>query len=226
MSHLLEARNIVKTFNRKDDQLSVLDNCSLNIDAGESVSISGPSGSGKSTLLNIVSGLDSFDSGELFYNDIEISSWSLDQFAVWRRENIGFVFQFHFLLPDFTAFENILIPSRIANNSANKDSEFAMELLDHLGLADRKNHLPGELSGGEQQRIAIARAFINKPALLLADEPFGNLDAERGEQLTEMLFNLADLNNSSIIIVTHDKKLACRSDRSLNLDLGKLTNSE
>ncbi|MCP4145772.1 MAG: ABC transporter ATP-binding protein [bacterium] len=223
MTYLLEAKNIIKTFDRQDDRLTVLNNCSLGLESGESISITGRSGSGKSTLLNVISGLDNSDSGELIYNGTDITSWTLDQFAIWRRENIGFVFQFHFLLPDFTAYENIMIPSRIANKSAGSDEKFAMELLDHLGLADRKNHLPGELSGGEQQRIAIARAFINKPAILLADEPFGNLDAERGEQLTDMLFNLANMNQSSIIIVTHDKMLAARTDRSLELDSGNLT---
>jgi len=223
MTYLLEAKNIIKTFDRQDDRLVVLNNCSLGLESGESISITGPSGSGKSTLLNVISGLDNSDSGELIFKGTDITSWTLDQFAVWRRENIGFVFQFHFLLPDFTAYENILIPSRIANKSADSDEKFAMELLDHLGLADRKNHLPGELSGGEQQRIAIARAFINKPAILLADEPFGNLDAERGEQLTDMLFNLANINQSSIIIVTHDKILAARTDCALELDSGKLT---
>ncbi len=223
MTYLLEAKDIIKTFDRKDDQLTVLNNCSLGLQSGESISITGSSGSGKSTLLNVISGLDNSDSGELIYNGADITSWTLDQFAVWRRENIGFVFQFHFLLPDFTAYENILIPSRIANKPPGSDEKFAMELLDHLGLADRKNHLPGELSGGEQQRIAIARAFINKPAILLADEPFGNLDAERGEQLADMLFNLASMNQSSIIIVTHDKILAARTDHALELDSGKLT---
>jgi predicted ABC-type transport system involved in lysophospholipase L1 biosynthesis ATPase subunit len=181
------------------------------------VAIVGPSGSGKSTLLNILGGLDSPTSGDVLYAGEILEQHSHQAMTRWRSTGVGFVFQFHFLLPDFTARENLLIPARSRGGATAEDRARADEFLQLTGLSDRADHLPGELSGGEQQRIAVARAFMNRPRIVLADEPFGNLDHEIGARLGDMLFGLREREGTSLVIVTHDPLLAGRADRTLQL---------
>jgi len=206
MPLLLEARNLSKNFPR----------------AG----VTGPSGSGKSTLLNILGGLDSPTGGQVFYKGEALDLDDHGAMSWWRSTGVGFVFQFHFLLPDFTALENLLIPVRGRGQVKSDDRDRALNFLEITGLADRANHLPGELSGGEQQRVAVARAFMNRPRIVLADEPFGNLDREIGTRLGDMLFALREQEGTALVIVTHDARLACRADRNLKLEDGRLVSVE
>jgi predicted ABC-type transport system involved in lysophospholipase L1 biosynthesis ATPase subunit len=193
---------------------------------GRSVSITGPSGSGKSTLLNILGGLDLPTSGEILHRGQPLAFNDHAVLAEWRSSGVGFVFQFHFLLPDFTALENLLLPVRGRRKVTDEDRKRAQEFLEMTGLTDRADHLPGELSGGEQQRIAVARAFMNRPGIVLADEPFGNLDQEIGSRLGDMLFEISRREGTSLVIVTHDRGLAARTDRHLQLQGGSLATAD
>lgn len=195
--------------------LKVLKGVDIHITKGEVVSIVGASGAGKSTLLHILGTLDRMDSGKLTINDVAISSLNDKQLAQFRNQNIGFVFQFHHLLPEFTAVENVCIPAFIAKKSESATRARAKELLTMLGLENRFSHKPSQLSGGEQQRIAVARALINNPAIVLADEPSGNLDSRSAKQLHELFFKLRDDLNQTIVIVTHNNQLAEMADRKL-----------
>jgi predicted ABC-type transport system involved in lysophospholipase L1 biosynthesis ATPase subunit len=217
MTSLLEARNLTKTFPRHGSTVDVLQSCDFNLAAGEAVAIMGPSGSGKSTLLNILGGLDNPTAGEVLFEGRVLEQQSHRAMTRWRSAGVGFVFQFHFLLPDFTARENLLIPARSRGGVTESDRARAAEFLAVTGLTDRADHLPGELSGGEQQRVAVARAFMNRPRIVLADEPFGNLDHEIGQRLGDMLFDLRRREGTSLVIVTHDPRLAQRADRTLRL---------
>jgi len=212
----------VKTFPRAAGVVEVLRGCDFALAEGESVAVTGPSGSGKSTLLNILGGLDVPDSGTVEYRGEPLAYGDHGAMARWRSRGVGFVFQFHFLLPDFTALENLLIPVRALGPVAAADRERARGFLEATGLADRADHKPGELSGGEQQRVAVARAFMNRPRIVLADEPFGNLDREIGARLGEMLFGLARRTEAGLVVVTHDPRLAERTDRALHLQEGRL----
>lgn len=217
MSLLLEARNLHKSFPRAGGTVEVLRGCEFALAPGEAVAVTGPSGVGKSTLLNILGGLDTPTAGEVLNRGIPLVFSDHGAMAQWRSLGVGFVFQFHFLLPDFTALENLLLPVRSQGSVTEADHRRARGFLAIMGLSDRTDHLPGELSGGEQQRVAVARAFMNRPKIVLADEPFGNLDREIGATLADMLFDLRASEGTSLVIVTHDPDLAARADRTLVL---------
>lgn len=226
MPLLLEARNLEKNFPRAGGTVEVLRDCHFALDEREAVAVTGPSGSGKSTLLNILGGLDSPSAGEVLLRGEILDLSNHAAMSRWRSTGVGFVFQFHFLLPDFSALENLLIPVRGRGKVQAEDRRRAEQFLAITGLADRANHLPGELSGGEQQRVAVARAFMNRPRVVLADEPFGNLDREIGTRLGDMLFALREQEGTALVIVTHDNRLAARADRALHLMDGRLEPAE
>jgi lipoprotein-releasing system ATP-binding protein len=206
---MIKAENIVKSYGK----LQVLKGVSVQIGQGEIVSVTGASGAGKSTLLHILSTLDKADSGEVIVDGINTKQLNDRKLAEFRNLKIGFVFQFHHLLPEFTAIENICIPAFIHGKSRKEAELKAQELMDFLNLSDRATHKPSELSGGEQQRVAVARALINQPAVLMADEPSGNLDSENATQLHRLFFDLRDKFRQTIVIVTHNEELASMSDR-------------
>ena len=215
---MIEAKNIHKSYSN----LHVLKGVDLSIKKGEIVSIVGASGAGKSTFLQILGTLDKADQGNIVFNEKDISSFGKKELAKFRNQNIGFVFQFHHLLPEFNALENVCIPGFIANRKKKEVEDFAKDLLNQLGLKDRLNHKPNELSGGEQQRVSVARALINNPLLVLADEPSGNLDSKNAEELHNIFLNLKSEFNQSFIIVTHNEKLAELADRKLVMSDGKI----
>lgn len=219
---MIRANNLKKSY----DKLTVLKGVNLEIQRGEIVSIVGKSGAGKSTLLHILGTLDKPDSGLLEINGTDIGTLSDKALAQFRNQQIGFVFQFHHLLPEFTALENVCLPAYIKQQSERKAQARATELLSNLGLADRLNHKPTELSGGEQQRVAVARAMMNQPAVILADEPSGNLDTETSQQLHELFFQLRDQYQQTFIIVTHNPELAQLSDRTLTMKDGTIIRNQ
>ena len=208
---MIKAKGIEKSFGT----LKVLKGIDFSVTKAEVVSIMGASGAGKSTLLQILGTLSAPDTGSLTIDGTDIRSLSGDALAEFRNRRLGFVFQFHHLLPEFTALENVMIPAFIAGRSRKEAQEAATVLLNELGLAERLNHKPSELSGGEQQRVAIARALINRPAVLFADEPSGNLDSKTKAELHRLFFDLRDKYGQTIVIVTHDPELAAMCDRSL-----------
>jgi lipoprotein-releasing system ATP-binding protein len=213
---LIKAQNIKKSFGK----LEVLKGINLEIPKGKIHSIVGASGAGKTTLLQILGTLSKPDSGEIFFNDINISTFSEKQMATFRNQEIGFVFQFHHLLPEFTALENVCIPAFIAKKSKAEAEKRAKELIKYLGLTDRMEHKPSELSGGEKQRVAVARALVNNPSVVLADEPSGNLDSANRDELHELLFQMRDDFGQTFIIVTHDDNFADRSDKIIHIKDG------
>jgi lipoprotein-releasing system ATP-binding protein len=215
---MIHVKNIHKSF----DTLEVLKGVSLDIAKGEIVSIVGPSGAGKTTLLQLIGTLDKPDSGEIRIDNIDFSTLNERELAGFRNRSIGFIFQFHQLLPEFSALENVMIPALIARSETKKASARAKELLAYLGLSERLEHKPSELSGGEKQRVAVARALINQPSVILADEPSGSLDSKNKEELHKLLFELRDKFGLTIVIVTHDKELALLSDRVIEMKDGKI----
>lgn len=215
-SFMIKVENIHKSYG----SLKVLKGIDLFIEHGEIISIVGASGAGKSTLLHIIGTIDIPEKGSIFINDTNISGLSDKRLSVFRNKEIGFVFQFHHLLPEFTALENICIPSFIAGKGKKEAENEAVKLLDIMGLSDRCSHKPSELSGGEQQRVAVARALINKPSVILADEPSGNLDSKSSIELHELFFQLRDMYKQTFIIVTHNKELADMADRKLEIKDG------
>ena len=215
---MIEIKNITKSFG----QLNVLKGIDLHIGKGEIVSIVGPSGAGKTTLLQIIGTLDKPDSGQVVIDDTDVSRLSGAKLSDFRNKHIGFVFQFHQLLPEFTALENVMIPAFIAGMSKKDARARAEELLEFMGLSDRANHKPSELSGGEKQRVAVARALVNKPAVILADEPSGSLDSKNKEDLHNLFFQLRDHFNQTFVIVTHDEHLAEITDRTIEMRDGML----
>ncbi len=217
---MIEARGIKKSYK----ELAVLKGVDLTIQQGEFISIIGKSGAGKTTLLHILGTLDRADSGSLKINNVEISKLSERQLADFRNQNIGFVFQFHHLLPEFTALENVIMPALIQKKNEKEAQKRASELLDYLGLSDRLTHKPTQLSGGEQQRVAVARALMNQPSVVFADEPSGNLDSKSSQELHQLLFKLRDDFKQTFIIVTHNAELARMSDRQLEMKDGVLVN--
>ncbi len=215
---MIQATNIHKKFGN----LHVLKGVDLSVKRGEVVSIVGKSGAGKSTLLHILGTLDKADTGKLLINGQDVMQLNTKKLALFRNENIGFIFQFHHLLPEFTALENVCIPAFIKGGQPATIRKRATELLDYLGLAERLTHKPSELSGGEQQRVAVARALMNRPAIVFADEPSGNLDSSSSQDLHQLLFNLRKDFQQTFIIVTHNAELAAMSDRRLEMKDGKL----
>ena len=220
MKKVIELQNIKRDFQVGEETVHALRGVSFTINEGEFVTIMGTSGSGKSTLLNTLGCLDTPTSGEYLLDDIPVRTMSKPQRAVLRNRKIGFVFQFHHLLPEFTAVENVMIPALIAGKSEKTAKSEAMSLLDTLGLSQRYSHKPSELSGGEQQRVAIARALVNKPSVLFADEPSGNLDSVTKADLHALFFKLRDEFGQTIVIVTHDPDLAKMCDRTLYMKDG------
>jgi len=215
---ILQANNIHKRYGTLD----VLRGVSLTVNKGEIVSLVGPSGAGKSTLLHIIGTLDKPDSGTVTIEDKNVSNLSADSLAAFRNQRIGFIFQFHHLLPEFTALENICIPAFIAGTSKTKAETRAKELLEMLKLSHRINHKPSELSGGEQQRVAVARALMNDPAIIMADEPSGNLDTNNARDLHQLFFELRDKLQQTFIIVTHNEELANMADRKVIMKDGQI----
>lgn len=217
---MIQTKDITKSFG----SLQVLKGINLTIGEGEIVSIIGPSGAGKTTLLQIMGTLDTPDSGELLINGVDALHLSEKELSAFRNKNIGFVFQFHQLLPEFTALENVMIPALIAKEKRANAEKRAKELLDFLSLKDRMTHKPNELSGGEKQRVAVARALINHPSVILADEPSGSLDSKNKKELHSLFFQLRDELHQTFVIVTHDEQLAADTDRVIHLKDGMIIN--
>ena len=213
---MISLSNITKSFG----SLQVLKGISLHIDKGEIVSIVGPSGAGKTTLLQIMGTLDKPDTGSVVINGTDVTKMKDRELSRFRNLHLGFVFQFHQLLPEFTALENVMIPAMIARKAKKEYEPRAKELLDLLGLSDRMTHKPNELSGGEKQRVAVARALINTPDVILADEPSGSLDSANKSELHQLFFDLRKQYNQTFVIVTHDESLAATTDRTINLKDG------
>ena len=215
---MIEIKGVTKSFG----SLQVLKGIDLRIEKGEIVSIVGPSGAGKTTLLQILGTLDKPDSGSVVVDGIETSTLSTNKLSEFRNIHLGFVFQFHQLLPEFTAIENIMIPAYIAGMKPKEARSRAEELLAFMGLSDRATHKPNELSGGEKQRVAVARALMNNPAVILADEPSGSLDSKNKEELHKLFFELRDKFGQTFVIVTHDETLATLTDRTIHLKDGRI----
>lgn len=215
---MIEIKGITKSFG----SLQVLKGIDLSIGKGEVVSIVGPSGAGKTTLLQIIGTLDKADSGTVMIDGTDVSTLKEKELSAFRNKRIGFVFQFHQLLPEFTALENVMIPALIAGDSASDAKKKAMEILDMLGLKDRSSHKPSELSGGEKQRVAVGRALINHPSVILADEPSGSLDTANKQELHQLFFDLRERLGQTFVIVTHDEGLAKLTDRTIHLLDGRI----
>ena len=212
----------IEHINKSYGQLQVLRDVSVTIDKGEIVSIVGPSGAGKTTLLQIIGTLDAPESGSVRYDGVDVLKLRDRELARFRNRNIGFVFQFHQLLPEFTTAENIAIPALIGGMRQSDAYRRAMELLDFMGLADRSQHKPVQLSGGERQRVAVARALMNSPEVILADEPSGSLDSQNKQELHKLFFRLRDELRQTFVIVTHDESLACDTDRIIHMSDGRI----
>ena len=219
---MIDIKNITKSFGN----LQVLKDINLHINKGEVVSIVGPSGAGKTTLLQIIGTLDKPDSGTICLDGIDVNKLSTRKLSDFRNQHIGFVFQFHQLLPEFTALENVMIPAYIAGKSNSEAKQRALELLEFRGLSDRANHKPAEVSGGEKQRVAVARALVNKPAVILADEPSGSLDSKNKAELHQLFFDLRDKFGQTFVIVTHDEGLAAITDRTIHMKDGEILGDE
>ncbi len=224
-SPILTASNVRKTYQTEQSTLPlvVLDDVSLDVMPKKITSIVGSSGSGKSTLLHILGGLDTPDSGSVSWRNTALSAMKNEELAEFRNKNIGFVFQFHHLLPEFTALENVSMPALIAGSGMEEANDRALDLLERFGVANRSTHRPTQLSGGEQQRVSMARAVMNNPGLILADEPTGNLDDKNTEIILDLLFELKDAYDTSVLLITHEEDIAKRSDHILEIKNGKLS---
>lgn len=216
----IETINLVKNYKTlKSPEVQVLKGINLTINSGETVALTGPSGVGKSTLIHLLGLMDKQTSGTILLDDINVNNLSANQLAKLRKDNIGFIFQFHYLLADFTVLENILIP--VWNNYKQKQKT-AYNLLEMMGLKERANHLPSELSGGEQQRVAMARAFINNPKIIFADEPTGNLDRTTGEKIEKLMFDMCKQFKTTLVVVTHSQELVKLASKQLVMENGKI----
>ena len=220
MSKILKVQNLSKTYKSGDHDLNVLNNVSFEVDKGQSFAIVGPSGSGKTTLLGLCAGLDTTDQGEVWLCGSNLFDLDEDGRALLRNQNVGFVFQDFQLLPTLTALENVVVPLEL--RGVKKAKEQGKELLAKVGLQEREGHYPSQLSGGEQQRVALARAFANRPLILFADEPTGNLDDDTGTRIEDLLFELNKEQGTALVIVTHDLELAKKTDKSIRLRSGKI----
>ena len=220
MESILNLQQVSKTFKSGNRDLTVLDNVSFSVDKGATLSIVGPSGSGKTTLLGLCAGLDRSSSGNVILQNNNLENMNEDQLAAIRNKYIGFIFQNFQLMPTLTAIENVMVPLELRGEK--KVRPRAMELLEKVGIADRSHHYPAQLSGGEQQRVSIARAFSNKPSILFADEPTGNLDAETSEKIVALIFDLNKEAGTTLVLVTHDADLAARTQRIIRLKGGKI----
>ena len=223
MNKILELKNINKTYKGTSETLHILKDLDLVINEGEFVSIIGKSGSGKSTLLNVIGLLDSIDDGEIYIHGEKVDRTNHQKIDFLKNRDIGFVFQFHYLLPEFTALENVMLPALLNNFNDKKNiEEKAKKILDSVGLKERYNHKPNQLSGGEKQRVAVARALINDPKIILADEPTGNLDEETSNEIHNLFRKINRENNQTIIVVTHSRELANITDKRYSVKNGKL----
>lgn len=220
MQPILIIENVLKSFGTGDKKLNILSNINLEIESGSMNAIVGPSGSGKTTLLGLCAGLDKPTEGKILFNNIELNKQNEDELAQLRNENTGFIFQNFQLIPTLTALENVMVPLEL--NRQKNAREIANDLLEKVGLGDRLDHYPVQLSGGEQQRVSIARAFANKPTILFADEPTGNLDAETSEKIVNLLFELNKESGTTLIMVTHDLELAAKCQRIIQIKGGKI----
>jgi lipoprotein-releasing system ATP-binding protein len=223
---LLRCSKLSKSYQDGNNEVTVLKDIDFSLQAGEMVAVVGTSGSGKSTLLHLLGGLDKASGGQLFYKTDEMTHWKADKLAQWRNQNLGFVYQFHHLLPEFSALENVAMPQMIAGKSPAEAKQQAKQLLARVGLEHRLSHRPAQLSGGERQRVAIARAFVNKPQIVLADEPTGNLDGKAAESIYQLMLELNKETNTSFIVVTHDLHLAKQLQRVEVLKNGVLHKEE
>jgi putative ABC transport system ATP-binding protein len=219
---IVQVRNLYKSFTRGSEEIKVLQALNLDVAEAEFLTLMGPSGSGKTTLLNLIAGLDQPTSGEIIVGDQTISSMSESQLARWRTRNVGFIFQFYYLLPVLTAYENVELPLLLLAMSASQRRQQVTRALDLVGLTDRMRHRPGQLSGGQQQRVGIARAIVTDPTLIVADEPTGDLDSKSANEILTIMDILRQQLNKTIIMVTHDPHAAERSQRILHLEKGKL----
>lgn len=219
---ILKLENLNKIYRAKSENLHILDNMNMEVKTGEMLAIIGKSGSGKSTLLNMIGILDKPDSGSVYYMGDDVSKFTEKERNYFRNSSLGFIFQFHYLLPEFTALENVMIPAMLKNKNIKEIEKRAKELLEEVELKDRITHKPMDMSGGEKQRVAIARAMINSPKLILADEPTGNLDEETSAHINELLKKINKEMGQTIIVVTHSSELASITDRKLLLKKGKL----
>ena len=217
---MIQLEDVTKIVTSRSEELTILDSLTLEVPAGQFLSIVGPSGSGKSTLLGLIAGLDSPSSGRIVIDGQDLATLSEDSLARLRGERIGFVFQFFHLLPSLTALENVLVPMEIAGIGGAE--ERSRKLLGEVGLSERTHHYPSQLSGGEQQRVALARALANDPAILLADEPTGNLDANNGKHIVEIILEIHERRGTTIVLATHDHELAGRADRMMMLKAGRI----
>lgn len=219
---MIRLENLSKTYVKDGNRIEVLKGLSLAIAQGDSLAVLGVSGAGKSTLINILGTLDHPTAGTLLFDDVNVFSWNEERLAEFRNSRIGYVFQFHNLLPEFTGLENTMMPALIGGVSKKKARERAARILSEVGLGDRMSHRPGELSGGEQQRIAVARALVMEPEILLADEPTGNLDRTTGKKIEDILITLNRTKNITLVVVTHNKALAERMSRCISLQDGRM----
>lgn len=221
---ILRTENLCKTYGSGETKVEALKNANISINEGEFVAVVGPSGSGKSTLLHLLGGVDKPTSGKVFVDNIDIYSLNEKQLAIFRRRKVGFVFQFYNLIPVLTAEENILLPILLDNRKPDK--AYIEELLDFLGLQDRRNHLPSELSGGQQQRVSIARALAYKPSIILADEPTGNLDSKNSREILDLLKISVKRYNQTLMVITHDIDIASQADRVITIEDGIISKDE
>lgn len=221
---ILEVKNLTKVYGKGDNQVTALDNISFTVEKGQFVAIIGPSGSGKSTLLHLLGGVDEPSSGKVYINKTDVYEQNAEQLAIFRRREVGLIYQFYNLLPVLTVVENITLPVLLDGRKVNKKR--LKELMGVLNLKDRKNHLPNELSGGQQQRVSIGRALMNAPALVLADEPTGNLDSKNGQEILQLLRRSNQEYNQTMIVITHDENIALQADRIIKIEDGRITQDE